>query len=148
MPLTPNFRLGNVLNKLYALPSQAMEKQTEVLSYIGERFVNLARENANFRDQTGNLRSSIGYAIFDGTKIIEKKVETGNAELSEAAGTILNELKIGETDSGSLVLVVFAGMEYAASVEARGLDVISGSVPEIEAELTKLIDELEDEVFE
>ena len=147
MTLTPNFRLGRVLQKLSTFSDQVRQRQMEVLSFLGERFVNRARENANFNDQTGNLRSSIGYSIFDGSKIVERKVNTGNAELSAAANKTINELRLEETDIGSLVLVVFAGMEYAAAVEAKGLDVISGSVPAIEDELRELIEDLENEDF-
>jgi len=35
------------------------------LQYIGETFINDARTNGNYLDQTGNLRSSIGYVIFE-----------------------------------------------------------------------------------
>ena len=42
-----------------------------VLEYVGEQCVIEARENGNYKDQTGNLRSSISYAIVEDGKIIK-----------------------------------------------------------------------------
>ena len=43
---------------------QRIEQQTIYnLSYVGERCLNEARSTNSYKDQTGNLRSSIGYVI-------------------------------------------------------------------------------------
>ena len=52
-----------------------------VLMRVGEECVNYARVNGGYLDQTGNLRSSIGYVVMDNGKIISqsgfKKVKEG-----------------------------------------------------------------------
>ena len=39
------------------------------LQYVGERCLNAARETNSYKDQTGNLRSSIAYVIASDGKI-------------------------------------------------------------------------------
>ena len=43
-----------------------------VLERIGQECIIEACNNGNYTDQTGNLRSSIGYAIFNNGKIMPK----------------------------------------------------------------------------
>jgi len=101
-------------------------KAVEALSYAGEDFVNNARGLSTYKDRTGNLRSSIGYAVLKDGEVVKKNLQ-GTAEGQSKAEEVIAELK-GST-IGELALIGFAGMEYAAAVESRGYDVISGSVP-------------------
>jgi len=130
--LTPRFDGKDVRKHLAIFGTEVMEATISVLTYVGESFVNSARNIATYHDQTGNLRSSIGYVIgIDGTIVKKnlsdarfKGVSTGGKERAvEIAKEILNENKKG------YVLVGFAGMEYAAAVESKGFDVITNSVP-------------------
>ena len=51
---------------------QRIEQQTIYnLSYVGERCLNEARSTNSYKDQTGNLRSSIGYVIVKDGKIVQ-----------------------------------------------------------------------------
>ncbi len=111
------------------------EKTLEVMRYEGEAFVNRARENQTYHDQTGNLRSSIGYIIIHNGVIVDQNFrlskegddrETGKVEAMNYA----NEL-VGKYPTG-WVLVGFAGMNYAAAVESRGYDVITDSANQID----------------
>jgi hypothetical protein len=112
----------------------------EQLVYIGEACVKIAREKGNYGDRTGNLRSSIGYVVLkDGSPIMGGKpagvtVATGKRTVKLSDGTI-RTIKVGgngaqgvaaaETLMSSLkskyprgiVLIVCAGMRYAAYVE-------------------------------
>ena len=56
---------------------QRIEQQTIYnLSYVGERCLNEARSTNSYKDQTGNLRSSIGYVIVkDGTILLPSKMD-------------------------------------------------------------------------
>jgi hypothetical protein len=96
---------------------------------IGETFINEARLTKTYRDQTGNLRSSIGYAIgMDGQATggniapIVKKGQEGHSN-ADMYGTQLIQSEGG--GGSNLTLVGFAGMEYAVDVEARKKDVIT-----------------------
>ena len=55
--------------------------------YVGEQCIVEARDNGDYTDQTGNLRSSIGYAVLWNGKIIQKecadKVKNGDEGTSK-----------------------------------------------------------------
>lgn len=99
----------------------------ELLVRVGEEFVKIAREQGNYQDRTGNLRSSIGYAI-----VVDGKIVNENFSLSEegsdkntglATAQRLCETIAGENATG-YILIGVAGMNYAAKVEASGRDVV------------------------
>ena len=85
------------------------------LSYLGELCVIEARnrpQEISWYDRSGNLRSSIGYAIIHNGKILEysdfTQVRQGNALIEELSKKFAN----------GYALVVVAGMNYAEFVEA------------------------------
>lgn len=92
---------------------------------IGETFVKNARERGEYKDRTGNLRSSVGYVILkNGVQLFESfpgSKKQGNQKAKEAIEEAKRSLTKG------FVLIVVAGMEYAAAVESRGLDVLTSS---------------------
>ena len=109
------------------------------LAYLGEESVKMAREDhpGNWMDQTGNLRSSVGYAIYDyGKKVMQSAFD----EVKDGA----QGAKIGKEYIESLAtqyaqtyaLVVVAGMEYAEFVEIKR-DVLQGA----EAKAKQVCDE-------
>lgn len=100
------------------------------LAYIGESAVNEARENGDYMDQTGNLRSSIGYAVLDNGKVViedTKLSERGSDKMTglNTGKTVLQELS--ERYKKNFTLIVEAGMDYAVYVEALGKNVLSSS---------------------
>lgn len=92
------------------------------LSYLGETCVRKIRDRSgdeSWFDQTANLRSSIGYAIYSyGQKIIESAFRTinGGSEGSSQGRKMVDELSSQYSDTYALVVV--AAMEYAEHVEA------------------------------
>ncbi|MBD2753787.1 hypothetical protein [Spirosoma validum] len=112
------------------------------LQYAGEELVGHARTNDTYRDQTGNLRNSIGYIILKRGRIIKSefsrsaavrtKSENGRVRTTKGSQdgvTTGREFakKIAAEYPGYLTLVVVAGMNYAGHVEAMGLDVLSSA---------------------
>jgi hypothetical protein len=98
------------------------------LQYIGENFVNNARSNGAYLDQTGNLRSSIGYIVQkDGKRIYSSGFERlKNGVLGKERGqAFMNEIR--SKFQNGYVLIVVAGMDYAAAVESMGKDVLTAS---------------------
>lgn len=89
-----------------------------LFQYIGEYCVKVARESGSYNDITGNLRSSIGYVILqDGKPIVQgesQKFKEGDEGVN-AAQSFLDKIR-GEFPTG-IVLIVYAGMKYAAYVE-------------------------------
>lgn len=116
-------------------------KQNQILQtlrFMGETFVNKARLSGNYQDRTGNLRSSIGYIILNNGEIVEKNFEGNNEGVdkgNEIAATVALNYPKG------FVLIGVAGMEYAAYVEAKNYDVISGSAPQ-RNEVKSILDEI------
>lgn len=92
------------------------------LSYLGEMCVTEAKDRpqeSSWFDQSGNLRSSIGYVIVHNGKIIKysdftqvKKGSDGIKEGKELAKELAKQYKSG------YALIVVAGMNYAELVEA------------------------------
>ena len=108
------------------------------LRFVGEEFVNKARLNGNYKDRTANLRSSIGYIILFNGKIIENNFEgesIGKSQGKKVALELISQYPDG------YVLIGVAGMKYAAYVEAKNYDVITGAAPEAEY-LKSILDEI------
>jgi hypothetical protein len=134
--LTAMFSPQDIDKDLEKHISGSLSKTISVLTYVGENFVNLARNTKTYRDQTGNLRSSIGYTIaINGN--IEKENLSGNPEGVSHAKDIAEE--IVKANPTGIILIGFAGMEYASAVESKGYDVVSNSVPAADALLRELM---------
>ena len=103
------------------------------LQYLGEECVTRIRNDhdGNWMDQTGNLRSSIGAAVFDyGKKYMETAFESfagpsGSGKEGADKGRQYVESLASEY-SRVYALVVVAGMEYADYVETKR-DVLEGT---------------------
>lgn len=113
----------------------------EKLQEAGEFFVKLARDSGTYNDQTGNLRSSIGYVIVkDGTVLDKNFAQAGKGTDPHKGAPAAEKLaaSIAKGISG-FVLVGVAGMNYSAAVEAKGYEVISASSLQTEMWLRKSI---------
>lgn len=98
------------------------------LQYVGERCLNTARQTNSYKDQIGNLRSSLGYVIAMDGKIVHNSTfeivkDGGDGKKSgiQFAKEIVRQFPEG------IVLVVVAGMHYAQYVSATGRDVIDSA---------------------
>lgn len=117
----------NVLEYLNACVKLTDEKVYRLLTYLGEQCVNRVRDRSgeeSWNDQTGNLRSSIGYMITRDGKIATKggfkstKAPKGDGSKGQTVGEKY-ATTISSENSSRMALVVVAGMEYAIYVEAR-----------------------------
>ena len=100
----------------------ACEELRNTFAYLGEECIKKVRERdqkESWIDRTGNLRSSIGYGVYDhGRKEIEstfKIVKKGKNGPNEGK-QLLESLAKQYADTYALVVV--AGMNYADEVEA------------------------------
>jgi len=137
--LIPMFTMANVARRITDFKDKRIQDGIMTLANVGEDFVDRARSTQTYTDRTSNLRGSIGYAILLDGEVQMENLE-GATEGQEAAKGLIQEL--AEKFDDGLVLVGFAGMSYAAAVEALGYDVITGSVPGAE----KLLGELKKEL--
>jgi hypothetical protein len=127
MGIKPNFTQADIDRRLSNFLEVVELRILKRLQYLGEMCVTHARNNGSYLNQTGNLRSSIGYVIFkDGVAIKENyEVVKGGSE-GAIKGKILAQ-KVGAKYKEGYTLVVTAGMNYAAAVESRGKDVLASS---------------------
>jgi len=130
MSLVPLFTMRAIADRIDRFVEEREQNMVQTLSYIGEETVNMARETDPFKDHTGNLRSSIGYVVVKNgkpVKLFVRKAKADDKGAGVAAGKAL-AAELGDEYNEGFVLIVFAGMEYAAAVESKGYDVITGNV--------------------
>lgn len=172
MGIKADFNIDDIKNRLDAIFDAVERHQIDRLKRLGEDCLIEARRNGNYMDRTGNLRSSVGYCVFvDGVAvhnsgfkpvsvepktIIEKrkrkkkdgtiveytaKVQIGgNGERGVRNGQTIAE-RVGKNTKG-VALVVVAGMNYAAYVEAKGKNVLSSAEHLAERELPRMMENL------
>lgn len=165
MGINPRFTEADIrrmLTERVAKISQAILTQ---LKYVGESFVKNARQNAAFKDQTGNLRNSIGYLIIqNGSVVYEnfKKSATVTTVIRSGRNRGQSKRTNGSNDGvqkarnfanqcaskypRGFVLIVVAGMEYAAAVEAKGYDVLTNSSIQAKVDLQKAIQRIKGKI--
>lgn len=120
---------------------RAEEKIYLLLQRAGEEFVKIARKKGAYKDQTGNLRSSIGYVIAKDGKILTENFELAEKGSEKSRG--MREAKRLTSDLIGLykngwVLIGVAAMPYAAFVEGiYNLDVVSVAAEETESWVRK-----------
>ena len=135
MGLTPLYTSNDVKEVFDTFVEDVDIQLIQLFAYVGEDFVNQARSTRTYKDRTGNLRSSIGYVVaLDGEVKIDNLEGTGEgkARAKELVQQVLSE------DSTGIVLIGFAGMQYASYVESKGYDVITGSTPKASKILKEL----------
>lgn len=146
MGIEPQFTRSDVEKRFKAFLDEVEKMQIEILQELGEKCVtharNIAPDNNGFNDQTGNLRSSIGYMVFhNGTAIHSFYEQVKDGSVGVEAGEALAQ-KIGSENPQGICLVVTAGMNYALYVEAKGRDVLSSAEHLAERELPRMLEEL------
>lgn len=103
--------------------AERVERLTiRALSKLGEQCVTKIRDRAgdkSWYDQTGNLRSSVGYVIAHNKNIIQYSTFNQVKQGSECVKTGKDLAKeLAKRYSNNYVLIVVAGMNYAEFVEA------------------------------
>lgn len=97
----------------------------EGMLWVGETCIRDQRIVANFTDQTGNLRSSIGYVVLvDGVVINRSSFESIKQGKEGANEGLLYAQRIASQYKTGIVLIIVAGMNYASYVSAKGYNVI------------------------
>jgi len=119
------------------------QKAIKFLSYSGESGVNEARIAGNYKDQTGNLRSSIGYVVTNNGEIVQissfDQVKSGNEGSNKGASFAKH---IASKNTGWLSLNVVAGMPYSKYVSAKGYNVLDSSENLVERLVHQLMKQL------
>lgn len=128
----------------YTHVKQMKERVIKMLSYVGEKAVNEVRINGTYTDRTRNLRGSTGYVIVDNGEIVKsgdfQPVPGGPKTGPDNAKAFTEEL--AKQFPRGLVLILVAGMEYAAYVQDKGYDVISSGEDLVNREVPRLLKKL------
>lgn len=146
MAIIPNFTKDDVRKRFDAFLNEIEKKQIARLQRLGEMCLVEARTNKGYMMQTGALLSSTGYEVFvDGVAIHSQFDAASGAESNAAETGIKSGQNIAETigkGTKGIALVVVAGMNYAAYVEAKGYNVLSSAEHLAERELPRMLEKL------
>ena len=126
-----------------------IQQVVALLQYVGETVVNDIRTShiSNWTDQTGNLRSSVGYILSvngrpvgmsDFAVVVGPKAEEGADENGSQLGRDYAQSLAALYPSG-IALIVVAGMEYASYVEKRDNKTV---LAQGEIEARKLVEQM------
>lgn len=112
------------------------------VAFACEKSVNAARSRGSYKDQTGNLRSSIGYNInADGRDVTPgsggfRQVKAGAEGLKEGR-SLAAEVARKAGGQGIIAAALVAGKDYAAHVQNRGYDVLHSGEMTLKSEVVK-----------
>ncbi|WP_418671317.1 hypothetical protein [Barnesiella intestinihominis] len=132
--------------------AERVERLTiRALSKLGEQCVTKIRDRAgdkSWYDQTGNLRSSVGYVIAHNKNIIQyssfNQVKQGSEGVK--TGKDLAE-ELAKKYSNNYVLIVVAGMNYAEFVEAMdNKDVIASTELWVKEQVPLMLEKLKKQI--
>lgn len=145
MAIRPLFNISDAVRKKIANASIRIDNAiVQALKRLGEKCVAKARDSGDYTDQTGNLRSSIGYLIVLNGSVIERNFISASKDENGkgiATGAAFAE-DLAQKYSKGYVLIVVAGMSYAAAVESKSRDVLTSAEKYAEKELPKLLRKL------
>lgn len=122
MGITPMFGDDAIGAQVRKFQERLEQEALFLLKELGEDLTKYAKDKHNYTDRTGNLTNSIGYAIVRGSDIV---FFSGAVQQGEGADNALKvAMKMAENLTNSFTLIIVAGMNYAACVEAKGYNVI------------------------
>ncbi len=122
MGIVPTFGGGAVVAQVAAFRERLEKATIFQLQYLGESLAKYAKDMHSYTDRTGNLTNSIAYAVVREGKIVTYGGENQPGEGAETALKVAAEFASSLPNTFSLIVV--AGMNYAAYVEAKGYNVI------------------------
>lgn len=161
MAITHNFKVGGVkVDNLddYARQCKAVidAELIRTLTRMGEEGVAYAKDRPqedSWNNRTGNLRSSIGYAVYSNRQQVMRSAflptpsPEGNGELGKQYGEmalVRAAKKINHTDTA---LVLVAGMHYAHYVEAmKNKDVLASAELMLRAKFPTYLQKTKDRI--
>lgn len=121
MALKNNFNEAQSMKDVEKQAETLYQKIINAFIYAAENFIVNARGQmqdhamGTYKDQTTNLRNSIGYFIFHNGELVQEKNEI-----------VTNKSKVEEfIKPTGFQMILIAGMNYASYVESKGYNVIS-----------------------
>ena len=122
MGIVPKFGNGYIADKVMIFQKRLEQAVIFTLNYLGESLAKYAKDNHTYPDRTGNLTNSIAYAVVKDKEIVYYDATTQPGVGAEEALKLAMKMAASLPNQYSLIIV--AGMNYAAYVEAKGYNVI------------------------
>lgn len=148
MGIVPRFKMGEINNYINNVLDAKIQNVIRIMRVVGEDAVNEARSYAkerDWRDVTGNLRSSIGYVITLNGRVVGENFARvqGNQPTLKDGKKIGRDLAIDISKAlPELAIVVVAGMNYAVAVESRGKNVLTTAELKSKINLPRLLNQI------
>lgn len=131
MPISSRGPRGNFHDWMQEQADRRLRAAIEVMDRAGLNATREMRTARRYKDRSGNLRSSTGYAVILNGQIVRgghfAAVSLTGHEGTET-GRRLVEKAMREIGADKLALVLVAGMHYAYYVERMGLNVTDSGV--------------------
>lgn len=153
MALKANFSMGDIQQRNQQFVDAVLITIEKVLQRSIIEVMKTAKNNDTYTDRTNNLRSSIGYVLYkDGQKVSASFEKAGDGKDSDGAVGAKEGLAYADSVANSFnrgyVVVLVAGMDYAAYVEAKGYDVITGASLNLDSEIKRQFEDAKDAIKE
>lgn len=153
MGIKANFSIGDIRQRNQQFVDAVLLTIEKVLQRSIIEVVKTAKNTDTYTDRTNNLRSSIGYVLYkDGQKVsalFEKAGDGGEGNGSEGTQKGLAYAEsVAKSFSSGYVVVLVAGMDYAAYVEAKGFDVITGASLDLDPAIKRNFEDAKDAIKE
>lgn len=130
MGISSNINIDSIMKGIGKAADALVDDIVTTMEMACIEVVRQARMVNTYTDQTGNLRSSIGYAVYkDGMKVgegYEAHAKGTDGKEGENSARLFTE-EIQRNYEGRTCAIIVAGMDYAVYVESKGFDVITGS---------------------
>lgn len=101
--MTPLFTFDEMERWFDHFQSKAEDKMLVFLQAGGEKFIEVARRSGSYKDQTGNLRSSIGYIIAKDGEVVTENFKEDTVIVSVALSNVYS------WSSGIPYITLFSG---------------------------------------
>ncbi|WP_312900186.1 hypothetical protein [Chryseobacterium taichungense] len=148
MGIKANFKMPQVNRYINDMLDAKIQNVIRIMRVVGEDAVNEARSYAkdnDWRDVTGNLRSSIGYVITLNGRVVDNNFEKvqGPQPSQKDGKKVGKDLAIDIAKAlPELALIVVAGMNYAVAVESRGKNVLTSAELKSKLDLPRLLNQI------
>ncbi len=131
MGIEPKFNIDDLFNDIGRKINAILEGVIEAMQKTCLEITNKAKQLDTYQDHTNNLRSSIGYVVYNnGEKVAEHFTQAGAGSQGVGSTGIEKGKKVAEEAAkefpNDLVGVIVAGEDYALYVESKGYDVLTG----------------------
>jgi hypothetical protein len=140
MGIKANFNSCDLRNYTHSKVNEWTETMLFACKEACTKMVARAKQTNTYQDQTGALRSSIGYVLYhNGMEVASNFESTGGEQGNEGAQKGLSYARSMAEKYGSsgMVAVVVAGMDYALYMESKGQDVLTGSTRQFADDLSE-----------